>query len=72
MLNEITSELGLSRDILLTTIRETFYENAFARKTNPDDLISYEFTQQKKMSNQKSSQYQAIKKTYPLLQKNHK
>jgi len=49
LLNEITSELGLSRDILLTTIRETFYENAFARKTNPDDLISYEFTQQKKI-----------------------
>ena len=57
LLNEISAELGLSRDILLTTIRETFYENAFARKTNPDDLISYEFTQQKKMSSQKSSQH---------------
>ena len=31
----------------------TFYENAFARKTNPDDLISYEFTQQKKIVNPK-------------------
>ena len=53
LLNEITTEVGLSRDILLTTIRETFYENAFARKTNPDDLISYEFTQQKKIVNPK-------------------
>ena len=35
--------------ILLSTIRETFYEHVFARKTNPDDLISYEFTQQKKI-----------------------
>ena len=46
-MNEINSELGPSRDILLTTIRATFYENAFARKNNPDDLISYEFTMQK-------------------------
>ena len=37
LLNEITTKVGLPRDILLTTIRETFYENAFARKTNPDN-----------------------------------
>ena len=31
-MNEITSELRLSRDILLKTIRETLYENTFAQK----------------------------------------
>ena len=31
-MNEITSELGLSRDILLKTIRETLCENTFAQK----------------------------------------
>jgi hypothetical protein len=49
ILNDVTTEVGLSKDILLSTIRETFYENVFARKTNPDDLISYDFTQQKKI-----------------------
>ena len=49
LLNDTTTEVGLSKDILLSTIRETFYEHVFARKTNPDDLISYEFTQQKKI-----------------------
>lgn len=49
ILNDLTTEVGLSKDILLSTIRETFYEHVFARKTNPDDLISYEFTQQKKI-----------------------
>ena len=65
MLNEITSELGLSRDILLTTIRETFYENAFARKTNPDDLISYEFTQQKKIVKPKVKSIPSNKENVP-------
>jgi hypothetical protein len=45
----MTTEVGLSKDILLSTLRETFYEHVFARKTNPDDLISNEFTQQKKI-----------------------
>ena len=49
LLNDMTTEVGLSKDILLSTSRETFYEHVFARKTNPDDLISYEFTQQKKI-----------------------
>ena len=49
LLNDVTTEVGLSKDILLSTIRETFYEHVFARKTNPDDWISYEFTQQKKI-----------------------
>ena len=34
----MTTEVGLSKDILQSTIRETFYEHVFARKTNPDDL----------------------------------
>ena len=38
LLNEITTEVGLSWGILLTTIRETLYENAFARKTNLEDF----------------------------------
>ena len=45
----MTTEVGLSEDIQLSTLRETFYEHVFARKTNPDDLISNEFTQQKKI-----------------------
>ena len=49
LLNEMTTEVGLSKDILLSTIRETFYEHVFARKSNPDDLICHEFTQQKKV-----------------------
>lgn len=49
LLEDVTTEVGLSKDILLSTIRETFYEHVFARKTNPDDLISHEFTQQKKV-----------------------
>lgn len=46
---ESQTDVGLSKDTLLSTIRETFYEHVFARKTNPNDLISYEFTQQKKI-----------------------
>ena len=46
---DMTTEVGLSKDILLSTLRETFYEHVFARKTNPDDLISYEFPQLKKI-----------------------
>lgn len=49
ILNDVTTDVGLSKDTLLSTIRETFYEHVFARKTNPNDLISYEFTQQKKI-----------------------
>ena len=49
LLEDVTIEIGLSKDILLSTIRETFYEHVFARKSNPDDLISHEFTQQKKV-----------------------
>ena len=40
-LNGLTTEVGLSKDILLSTIRENFYENVFARKTDPGDLIKY-------------------------------
>jgi len=35
-LNNVNTELGLSKDDILTTIRESFYTNVFARKTNPD------------------------------------
>ena len=49
LLDDVTTEVGLSKDILLSTIRETFYEHVFACKSNPDDLISHEFTQQKKV-----------------------
>ena len=72
LLNEISAELGLSRDILLTTIRETFYENAFARKTNPDDLISFEFTQQKKNVKPKVKPTLSNKEIVPPTAKNHK
>ena len=30
-------------------MRETFYEHVFARKTNPNDMISHDFSQQKKI-----------------------
>ena len=53
LLDDVTTEVGLSKDILLSTIRETFYEHVFARKANPDDLISHEFTQQKKVTKPK-------------------
>ena len=53
LLEDVTTEVGLSKDILLSTIRETFYEHVFARKSNPDDLISHEFTQQKKVTKPK-------------------
>lgn len=53
LLEDVTIEIGLSKDILLSTIRETFYEHVFARKANPNDLISHEFTQQKKVTKPK-------------------
>lgn len=53
LLDDVTTDVGLSKDILLSTIRETFYEHVFARKANPDDLISHEFTQQKKIAKPK-------------------
>ena len=45
-LNALNTEIGLSKDEILTTVRETFYTNVFARKINPDKLIKYEFTEQ--------------------------
>ena len=54
-LNEVTTEVGLSKDVLLTTLRECFYDNVYSRKKNPDELISYEFTQQKKLMKSKIS-----------------
>jgi hypothetical protein len=54
-LNDVNTELGLSKDELLTTIRESFYTNVFARKTNPDELIKYEFTEQLKVLKRKIS-----------------
>lgn len=45
-LNALNTEIGLSKDEILTTVRETFYTNVFARKSNPDKLIKYEFTEQ--------------------------
>lgn len=53
LLDDVTTEVGLSKDILLSTIRETFYEHVFAHKANPNDLISHEFTQQKKVTKPK-------------------
>lgn len=52
-LNDVNTELGLSKDEILTTIRESFYTNVFARRTNPDDLIKYEFTEQLKVLKRK-------------------
>lgn len=54
-LNEVTTEVGLSKDVLLTTLRQCFYDNVYSRKKNPDELISYEFTQQKKIMKSKIS-----------------
>jgi len=54
-LNDVNTELGLSKDELLTTIRESFYTNVFARRTNPDELIKYEFTEQLKVLKRKIS-----------------
>ena len=31
-LNEVSTDIGLSKDVILTTIRESFYENSFAHK----------------------------------------
>ena len=53
LLDDVTTEVGLSKDILLSTIREIFYEHVFACKANPNDLISHEFTQQKKVTKPK-------------------
>ena len=44
-LNNLNTDLGLSKDDILTTIRNSFYYNVFARKTNPDNLIKYKFTE---------------------------
>jgi len=67
LLNDMTTEVGISKDILLSTLRETFYEHVFARKTNPDDLISHEFTQKRRLSNH-SLQMEKIQLN---LRKNH-
>lgn len=45
-LNQLDTNIGLSKEEILTTIRESFYTNVFARKSNPDKLIKYEFTEQ--------------------------
>ena len=45
-LNQLDTNIGLSKDEILTTIRESFYTNVFARRSNPDKLIKYEFTEQ--------------------------
>ena len=47
-LDGLKTEIGLSKDELLTTIRNCFYDNVYARKTNPDEQIKYEFTNQLK------------------------
>lgn len=48
-LKSLNTEIGLSKDELLSTIRNTFYENVFSKRMNPDDLIQYEFTEQHKI-----------------------
>lgn len=68
-LNNVNTELGLSKDDILTTIRESFYTNVFARKTNPDELIKYEFTEQRKvlkrkLSHPKKSDEKSIQENY--------
>lgn len=55
-LNEINTDLGLSKDEILTTIRDSFYTNVFARRSNPNDLIKYEFTDQLKILKRKINQ----------------
>ncbi|MGC6478948.1 MAG: bactofilin family protein [Flavobacteriaceae bacterium] len=47
-LNCLSTDIGLSKDQLLSTIRNTFYANVFSKKMNPDELIQYEFTEQQK------------------------
>lgn len=52
-LNQLDTNIGLSKEEILTTIRESFYTNVFARKSNPDKLIKYEFTEQLNVLKQK-------------------
>lgn len=44
----LKTDVGLSKDELLTTISNCFYDNVYARKTNPDKQIKYKFTNQLK------------------------
>ncbi|HET9572032.1 MAG TPA: polymer-forming cytoskeletal protein [Bacteroidales bacterium] len=46
LLDKLDMESGLSVDPILNQFRELFYENAFARKTNPDMEIVHKFTEQ--------------------------
>ncbi|MCX6307693.1 MAG: polymer-forming cytoskeletal protein [Bacteroidia bacterium] len=46
LLDKLDMESGLSVDPILNQFRELFYENAFARKTNPDTEIIQKFTEQ--------------------------
>lgn len=46
LLDKLNMDSGLSVDPILNQFRELFYENAFARKTNPDAEIIHKFTEQ--------------------------
>lgn len=46
LLDNLNMESGLSVDPILNQFRELFYENAFARKANPDAEIVHKFTEQ--------------------------
>ena len=48
-LDGLKTDVGLSKDELLSTIRNCFYDNVYARKTNPDEKIKFEFTEQLKV-----------------------
>lgn len=52
-LEQLETTIGLSKDIILNTIRESFYTNVFSRKNNPDKLIKYEFIEQLQIINRK-------------------
>jgi hypothetical protein len=48
-LDGLKTDIGLSKDELLTTIRNCFYNNVYARISNPGERIKYEFTDQLKV-----------------------
>ena len=61
-LNQLDTNIGLSKDEILTTIRESFYTNIFARRSNPDKLIKYEFTEQLNVLKRKIDPPASVKK----------
>lgn len=62
-LEGLKTDIGLSKDELLTTIRDCFYENVYARRKNPDEKIKSEFTAQLKILKRKIDEAPKVSKT---------